>query len=150
MTVDDLDRIRGKNERRREELEFRLAEQRKLRAAMSAELSRVQEALDKEYGAQLPPDTPGINEERPMRRIVLFVFLSLLCVPIAASEDSQGRLMTLTTDLPFRISIGGLSRIAKEAGLSEEWLENAVELGYAAQQDPASRRSPESRMSGGA
>ena len=61
MTIDDLDWIRGKNERRREELESRLAEQRKLRAAMSAELRRVQEALDKEYGAQSPPDTPGVN-----------------------------------------------------------------------------------------
>ena len=62
MTVDDLDRIRGKNERRREELESRLADQRRLRAAMSAELRRVQEALEKEYGAQSPPDTPGVNQ----------------------------------------------------------------------------------------
>ena len=54
MMIDDLDWIRGKNERRLEELESRLAEQRKLRAAMSAELRRVQEALDKEYGAQSP------------------------------------------------------------------------------------------------
>ena len=62
MTTDDLDRIRGKNERRREALESRLAEWRKRRTAMATELQRVQEALEREYGAKSPPDTPGINQ----------------------------------------------------------------------------------------
>jgi len=62
MTTDDLHRIRGKNEYRREQLESRLAEQRRRAAAMLAELRRVQEAIEKEYEAKSPPDTPGINQ----------------------------------------------------------------------------------------
>lgn len=62
MTIDDRDRIRGKNERRREELQSLLAEKRRHRTAMSTELRQVLEALEKEYGAQLPQDTPGVNQ----------------------------------------------------------------------------------------
>ena len=55
--------------------------------------------------------------------------------------------MTLAAGLPFRISIGGLSKIAKEAGLTEEWLENAVELGLRRNKIPlpGDHQSPECR-----
>jgi len=62
-----------------------------------------------------------------MRRLSLLLFATL-CLPITASVESQERLMALATG-PFQISIGNLSAVPKKAGLTEQWLENAIELG---------------------
>lgn len=47
----------------------------------------------------------------------------------AAAEDDTWQLMMLTGGLPIRVIVGDLSSTAKNAGVTEEFLENLVELG---------------------
>lgn len=106
MTIDDLDRIRGKNERRREELESRLAEQCRHRDAM---------------------------EDRPVRKIaalVLLVSLSFFESAIAAETEEANEPwnpMEMVALWPIRIDVE-ISPDGKKAGLTETMLYEAVEL----------------------
>ena len=65
-----------------------------------------------------------------MHRIAVLPLIVLFISTFeAAAEDDTRQLMMLTGGLPIRVIVGDLSSTAKNAGVTEEFLENLVELG---------------------